>query len=221
MVNLPSIDVPTAIAAVILTLIGGYIKERFQRWRRNIASERQSQIDWYREVIRIVRETQMSILSAQAARAGYEGTVPSSEREAIELLKYSLTEQGLDVEELDDEEILDIIEEEDVEEAVKQVVEENMSDFKEKIDKEIKNELRSHHDELKAHMASCPFDFGDSFFEEVEQFLSLTYTNSLFPGLSDEDAEQIQQNGDQVKATCESEIEKLELFFTRLKKALL
>lgn len=220
MVSLPSIDIPTAIAAAILTLVGGYIKERFQRWRRNVASQRQSHIDWYREIIRIVRETQMSILSSQAARAGYEGTVPSSEKEALDLLKHSLAEQGLEIEELDDEEVLDMIEKEDVEEVIKQEVEENMSDFKEKIEQEIKSELRSHHDELRAHMASCPFEFGDSFFEEVEQLLSLTYTNALFPGLSDEDARQIQHCGDRVKEICESKIEELESSRTRLSKVL-
>lgn len=47
MVETPSLDIPTAIAAVLVSLLGNYGKERFHRLRHNIAAEHQSQIDWY------------------------------------------------------------------------------------------------------------------------------------------------------------------------------
>lgn len=60
MVDLPSIDLPTAIAATILAVGGNWAKDELLRYRDKIREKKDKKIEWYKQAITLCEEVKFS-----------------------------------------------------------------------------------------------------------------------------------------------------------------
>ncbi|WP_153952820.1 hypothetical protein [Halosegnis longus] len=79
MVSFPVIDIPTAIAAVILSVVATFGKEELQRIHRERREEQEEIKAWLGEVVTLAREIQIAAMSHEAMQERFNEQAPPPE----------------------------------------------------------------------------------------------------------------------------------------------
>lgn len=150
----------------------------------------------------------------------YDELKPDSDEEAIRMIKQRIKDGRIELEnasidEGSEEEILDEIEGdydsllEFMRDAVKEHLEEDARMA------QVQEDLRNQYVELKGHWSSVEFEVPSKTQKQIDEFLQVLFVNSLFSGISDDSAKEIQDEAKQLIAECKKDINTIESIRTK------
>lgn len=164
MVTLPVIDVPTALVAVILSVLANFVKEEIQRIQRQQRKEQQGIKTWLSEIVTLSREIQIAAMSHQANLEFFNEEAPPPDKFD------NINEMGryLDI----DQQLLDGYTEfigstEVSEDPIVNFLEERRREMRSSFLEGTTEELQSYYVELKSQWAAILYDIDDENIVEV------------------------------------------------------
>lgn len=180
MVNIPSIDVPTAIIAVVLSVGVTWVKEEIQKKRNKKLKKRKQTVQWYQEILTLTREIQITTMATFGQLEGYE-SIYSEDFDTVSGLK----ESGID------EELLEVIlltiefsEDDEFERGIRHILQhfrdEQFNEYKNTLVSNFQSELSDYSNQLRKQYAHHPHMTYERYvFESEDELPSDSFANAL------------------------------------------
>lgn len=214
---IPSLEVPVAVIAVLvsvaLSIPANFATKVVQhRWIREKEEKRES-IQWYEELIGLAYQIRNTTELHKQSLISHNTLVPDSK--TIERqLEIAVEQEKEAMGDVLSDELLDQIEEvlTSEEAKAKQWADYQQSAFEkiEKINQRKMSDMAALHDALLRHVSTRNIDSDRELHESLENLLIQTYIQSIFPGITESNSEEIQENCNNLIESCETKLNGLE-----------